>query len=73
MRRAAATVLGEELAALLPEDVLTLQDVGLERIDVDEVARLRERYGAFDHEGAREIMRFLDGEYLTSEQVVQEQ
>jgi len=72
-RVAAAAVLGDELAALLPEDILTLQDVGLERIDAEQLAALRERYGGFEHEGAREIMRFLGGEYLTSEAVIQEQ
>jgi hypothetical protein len=73
LRAAALAVLGEELASLLPEDILTLQDVGLERIEPEELAALRERYGRFEHVGAREIMRFLDGEYLTSEAVIQEQ
>jgi len=72
-RVAAAAVLGDELAALLPEDILTLQDMGLERIDAEQLAALRGRYGGFEHEGAREIMRFLDGVYLTSEAVIQEQ
>jgi len=72
-RTAAAAVLGPELASLLPEDILTLQDVGQERIDAEQLARLRERYGRFDHDGAREIVRFLAGAYFTSEQVIQAQ
>ena len=72
-RTAATAVLGEELAALLPEDVLTLQDVGQERIAPDVRAALRAKYATFEHEGAQEIVRFLDGEYFTGEEVVRAQ
>jgi len=73
LRAAAVAVLGEEFGNLLPEDVLTLQDVGQERISAEDQARLRARYGRIDHEGAREILRFLDGAYFTSEAVIQAQ
>ncbi|NJD10963.1 MAG: hyaluronidase [Gemmatimonadetes bacterium] len=72
-RRAAEEVLGPELAALLPADVLTLQDVGQERIAPAELAALRAKYAASAHEGAQEIVRFLDGDYFTSGEVVQAQ
>jgi hypothetical protein len=68
-RRAAAEVLGEELARMVREDLLKLQDVGLERLgeDADE---LRRRYAAFDHPGAREIVAWLDGAYQVTEEVL---
>ena len=52
--RAAAEVLGEELAARVRRDLLTLQDRGLDRLG-ERRATLRERYAAFDHPAAREI------------------
>jgi len=38
------------------------QDRGHERLG-DDAARLRERYAAVDHPMAREVVRWLDGDY----------
>lgn len=70
--RAAHAVLGEELGERLKEDLLILQDVGLDRLGEKEI-RLRERYGAVDHPGAREVIRWLDGEYRITDEIVQTQ
>lgn len=72
MRRAAVQVLGEELGTRVYEDVLLLQDVGLDRLGEHE-PRLRERYAAFDHPGAREIIAWLDGHYRITDEIVQTQ
>jgi hyaluronoglucosaminidase len=72
-RRAAAEVLGPDLGARLLEDLLTLQDVGLERLTDEQRGRLRERYGATDHPAAREILGWLQGEYGITDEVVHTQ
>jgi hyaluronoglucosaminidase len=71
-RRAAATVLGETLGQTLSEDVLFLQDVGLDRLGEKEKL-LRERYTGVDHPGAREIIAWLDGTYRITDEIVQTQ
>ena len=71
-RKAAVTVLGEELGKLVREDLLTLQDIGLDRLDA-KAATLRERYAAVDHPGAREIILWLDGGYRITDEIVQTQ
>jgi hypothetical protein len=71
-RHAAVEVLGEELGAMVYGDLLALQDVGLDRLG-EKAARLRERYAAFDHPGAREIVSWLDGEYRITDEIVQTQ
>jgi hyaluronoglucosaminidase len=71
-RRAAVEVLGERLGAMLHEDTLVLQDVGLDRLGEKE-ATLRERYGEEEHAGAREIIAWLDGEYAITDEIVQTQ
>ncbi|NIP78234.1 MAG: hyaluronidase [Gemmatimonadetes bacterium] len=71
-RRAAAEVLGPALGERLREDLLVLQDVGLDRLEEKE-ARLRDRYGGEDHPGAREIIAWLDGEYRITDEIVQTQ
>ena len=71
-RRAAATVLGEDLGARVREDLLTLQDIGLDRL-ADKAKALRERYGGVDHPGAREIVAWLDGGYRITDEIVQTQ
>jgi hypothetical protein len=66
-RRAAVAVLGAELAGQVERDLLTLQDGGRDRLG-DRQEKLRERYAAFDHPAAREIVDWLDGVYaVTSE------
>ncbi|HEX6368823.1 MAG TPA: beta-N-acetylglucosaminidase domain-containing protein [Longimicrobium sp.] len=71
-RRAAVQVLGEALAERLYEDVLVLQDIGLDRLD-EKALMLRERYAGVDHAGAREIIAWLDGEYRITDEIVQTQ
>ena len=64
--RAAEEILGAELAALVREDIILLQDTGLDRLG-KRVERLRARYAGFDHPGAKEIVAWLDGFYRVSE------
>ena len=71
-RRAAAAVLGPELGKRVREDLLTLQDVGLDRLG-EKAEMLRERYAASSHPGAREITGWLDGEYRITDEIVQTQ
>ena len=59
--RAAQSVLGDELAACVTADLPLLEDAGRECLDAQGPS-LRARYAAFDHPGAREIVRWLDGE-----------
>jgi hyaluronoglucosaminidase len=70
--RAAREVLGPELGDRVREDLLTLQDVGLDRLG-DKEAVLRERYGDEADPGAREIVAWLDGEYRITDEIVQTQ
>ncbi|HEY2033785.1 MAG TPA: beta-N-acetylglucosaminidase domain-containing protein [Rhizomicrobium sp.] len=60
--RAATEVLGHDLAQKVQGDLLTLNDVGLDRLG-ERAAKLRARYDAIDHPGAREIVAWLDGAY----------
>jgi len=60
-QRAAAAVLGPELADAVERNLLTLEDGGLGSIDAARKTKLRERFAAFDHDGAREIVAWLDG------------
>jgi hyaluronoglucosaminidase len=69
---AARMVLGLELGQTLHADTLTLQDIGLDRL-AEKAEELRSRYAAFAHPGAREILRWLDGEYRISHELVQTQ
>ena len=71
-RHACTDVLGESLGRLVREDLLTLQDIGLDRLGEKEKV-LRERYAEVDHEGAREIIGWLDGEYRITDEIVQTQ
>lgn len=70
--RAARAVLGDALAERVQRDILTLQDRGLDRLG-ERKAGLRERYAAFDHPGAREIVRWLDGWWNVTDELVQTQ
>ncbi len=71
-RHACIDVLGEELGEMVREDLLTLQDIGLDRLE-DKAEILRNRYGKIDHPGAREIIAWLDGEYRITNEIVQTQ
>lgn len=70
--RAAERVLGADLAEQLRQDLLILQDVGLDRLGERETF-LRERYGKIDHPAAREIISWLDGEYRITDEIVRTQ
>ncbi|HWA88843.1 MAG TPA: beta-N-acetylglucosaminidase domain-containing protein [Rhizomicrobium sp.] len=59
---AATAVVGSVLARLLQQDLVLLQDTGLDRLD-GAAQRLRKRYGEHDHPAAREVIAWLDGEY----------
>jgi hypothetical protein len=64
--------MGKELGTLVREDLLTLQDIGLDRLGEKEKL-LRERYGPIDHPAAREIVAWLDGAYRITDEIVQTQ
>jgi hyaluronoglucosaminidase len=70
--RAAVEVAGETLAEKLRDDLLILQDIGLDRLGEKE-APLRERYGAETHDAAREIIDWLDGGYRITDEIVRTQ
>jgi len=71
-RRACVEVLGPDLGMNVREDLLTLQDIGLDRLG-EKATLLRERYGAVDHPGAREIIAWLDGDYRITDEIVRTQ
>ena len=71
-RHACHDTLGADLGELVREDLLTLQDIGLDRLGEKEKV-LRERYGSLDHPGAKEIIAWLDGEYRITDEIVQTQ
>ena len=71
-RDAAVEVLGHDVAALVAQDLLALQDVGLDRLGPKET-NLRERYGGVDHPAAREILQWLDGGYRITDEIVRTQ
>ena len=58
-----------ELADAIQKDILFLQDVSLPRLAEKPVERLRQRYAAFDHDAAREIVAWLDGAYKFEEEI----
>jgi hypothetical protein len=70
--QACIDVLGDELGNRVREDLLTLQDIGLDRL-ADKEELLRKRYDGIDHPGAREIMAWLNGEYRITDEIVQTQ
>ena len=61
-REAARDLAGPELARMLEEDLLSLQDLGIDRLQAD-AERLRARYRAVEHPMATEVVRWLDGAY----------
>lgn len=72
-RQAALSVCGEELAAMLEADLLTLEDSGLDRIGAERKAKLLQRYGAVDHPAAREVVGWLKGDYAITGEELQTQ
>jgi hyaluronoglucosaminidase len=71
-RRAATAVLGADLGERLREDLLILQDVGLDRLGEKEEL-IRERWQGVEHEGAKEILLWLEGGYRITHEIVQTQ
>jgi hypothetical protein len=59
---AATAVAGQRLAGMLRQDILLLNDTGLDRLD-SAAERLRKRYSEFDHPAAQEVIAWLDGAY----------
>lgn len=72
-RRAARAVLGPDLADAVERNLLTLEDGGLLDMDAARKAALRERFSAFDHPAAREILDWLDGAYAIGADELQTQ
>jgi hyaluronoglucosaminidase len=66
---AARTVCGDALAEQLRRDILFLNDVGLERLQPQTLERLKQRYGAIDHDAAREVIGWLNGDYRFQEEI----
>ena len=66
--RAATAVAGAELAHKLQADILYFQDVGREQLGRT-AERIRRRYGEVDHEAAREVIAWLNGEYKFDEEI----
>lgn len=72
-RRAAAAVLGPDLADGVERTLLLLEDAGLEGITPEQKARLHARFAAFDHPAAREILAWLDGAFAIGAEELQTQ
>ena len=70
---AARQVCGPELAARLTADLGALQDAGLGDLSEARRARLRDRYAAFDHPAAHEVLGWLDGAYAVTGEDIQTQ
>ncbi len=67
--RASQEVVGTKLATMLRNDLLSFQDLGLSKLEA-RLDTLIERYSAIDHDGAREVVAWLSGDYaITGEQV----
>ena len=71
-RLAAGLTAGPELAALLERHIGFFQDVGLDRLDPEIAGRLKERYAAFDHPAAREVLAWLAGDYRITAEMIAE-
>lgn len=72
-RAAAEEVAGMPLARMISEDIGLFQDKGLDMLSDMETAALRSRYAAVDHECAREIVQWLDGNWRITNEIVQTQ
>lgn len=72
-RRAAAEVLGPELATKLQANLLSFQDRGLDRISDARKAELRAGYAAIPHPAAQEVVAWLDGAWAVTDELVQTQ
>ncbi len=70
--RAAEAVLGPEMAKAVRRHLPTFQDTGRDLLDAESVDRLRKRYAAYDNDGAREIVAWLDGAYKITRDMMEE-
>lgn len=69
---AGRVLFGAELTAMLQDDLIALNDMALERLG-DRRTTLRDRYAAVDHPAAREVVGWLDGDDLVTDDEVQTQ
>ena len=69
---AAQIIVGEELAIMLRNDLLSFQDLGLSKLEA-RLETLRARYEEIDHDGAREVVAWLSGHYAITGEEVQTQ
>lgn len=67
--RAASEILGTTLAKCARDDLNSLQDAGLDRLE-QSAAKLRARYAAFNHPAAREIVAWLDGAFRVTREMM---
>jgi hyaluronoglucosaminidase len=67
----AVQVCGPTLAAALQSNLLTLQQTGLDRMESTE--KLKEKYAAFDHPAAREVVDWLNGGYAITGEMLETQ
>jgi hyaluronoglucosaminidase len=66
---ASRQIVGDELAFMLQTDLLSFQSLGLGKLEA-RIEPLIARYSAIDHDGAREVVAWLSGDYaITGEQV----
>jgi hypothetical protein len=71
--RACDAAIGDAaLARSVREDLILLQDTGLDRLG-ERHGELRARYAAVDHPAAREIVDWLDGGYRITDEIVRTQ
>jgi hypothetical protein len=54
---------GEELAVMLVQDLNLFQNVGLLELSLADKHRLKDKYKALNHLGAKEVYDWLDGKY----------
>lgn len=69
---AAGAVVGPDLAARLRSDIILFQDRGLDRL-ASRGAALRDRYAAFAHPAAEEVVAWLGGQWNVPDELVQTQ
>jgi hypothetical protein len=68
--RAADQAAGAEVAALLLRHYRLFHDQGLGRFD-EQAPKLRERYAAFDHPAAQEVVAWLDGYWTVTREMME--
>lgn len=72
-RRAATAVLGPALADAVERTLLLLEDAGLDGLTDEQKGRLRDRFAAFDHPAATEVLAWLDGAFAIGAEELQTQ